>query len=67
LYLDKERISQAILSLMLNSLKYTFEGFIRIKASYENQILMISITDSGIGIPKENRNKVFSIFGKLGS
>jgi two-component system phosphate regulon sensor histidine kinase PhoR len=48
-----------------NSCKFTFNGFIKIKISSDNNSLISEIEDSGIGIKSEDLNKLFKFFGKL--
>ena len=55
-------------NLVRNSLKFTNRGgTIRVQASHNpiEQELIIHVTDSGIGIAKEDLNKLFTRFGKL--
>ncbi len=56
---DKLRLSQIILNLVVNALKFTHQGFITMEANIlENSILRISISDSGVGIQPENLEKI---------
>ena len=48
-----------------NSIKFTFKGFVNIRASMVNDILLTEVIDSGIGIKKEDVEKLFKFFGKL--
>ena len=69
LYGDQIRVKQVILNILTNAIKYTNEGFIkfRIDSIVNNDIcrLVVSVEDSGIGIKKENINKLFSKFERL--
>eukprot|EP00347_Sterkiella_histriomuscorum_P003777 403362985 len=67
LYLDEQRTKQILLNLLQNSLKFTFQGYIKVIANYDEseQILLVSVQDTGIGIQKEDRAKLFQLFGKL--
>ena len=70
LYGDGMRVKQVILNLLTNSVKYTKEGFVefRVRSVVKNDIirLIISVEDSGIGIKKENIEKLFTKFERLG-
>jgi signal transduction histidine kinase len=70
LYGDVTRVKQVILNILTNSVKYTNEGFIDFKVNsiIKGDIirLIISVEDSGIGIKKENIDKLFSRFERLG-
>ncbi len=69
LYGDQTRIKQIILNLLTNAVKYTKEGYIEFKVSsvVKNNIcrLIISVEDSGIGIKKENIDKLFTKFERF--
>ena len=70
LYGDASRVKQVILNLLTNSVKYTNSGFIEFKVRSvikEDVVrLIISVEDSGIGIKKENIDKLFNKFERLG-
>ena len=70
LYGDGMRVKQVILNLLTNSVKYTKEGFVefRVRSVVKDDIirLIISVEDSGIGIKKENIEKLFTKFERLG-
>ena len=69
LYGDKTRVKQIILNLLTNSVKYTKEGFIEFKVNsvIKGNVcrLIVSVEDSGIGIKKENIEKLFTKFERL--
>ena len=69
LYGDYTRLKQIILNLLTNAIKYTNEGYIEFKVDYvkQNDIarLFISVEDTGIGIKKENIDKLFLKFQRL--
>ncbi len=69
--LDEFRIRQVLLNLIDNAIKFTDEGFIKILVtvlkpppkSENNRIsLKIEVADSGIGIPKNDQNRLFTAF-----
>lgn len=59
---DPVRINQVITNLTGNAIKFTEEGGVFIKVSYKNNNLIITIKDSGIGIPKEKQGTIFNPF-----
>lgn len=69
LFGDKLRVKQVILNILTNSVKYTNSGFIEFKVNsvIKDDIcrLIISVEDSGIGIKKENLNKLFTKFQRF--
>ena len=60
------RISQIFTNLLINSFIHGFEnieeGTIEINGHEEGNQLIIEFSDNGIGIPKENLNKIFNPF-----
>ncbi|NEQ40963.1 MAG: histidine kinase [Okeania sp. SIO3I5] len=60
-YADRERIRQVIVNLLDNAIKYTpKEGEIQIIVlDRTTQKVQVSVSDSGPGIPKENRDRIF--------
>ena len=62
--IDKERISQLITNLVINANKFTEKGHIRVGYSYADKGLNIFCEDTGKGISKENKEKIFDRFFK---
>jgi two-component system sensor histidine kinase HydH len=61
---DRDQLSQALLNLLLNALE-SMEGAGKIRISMESggaEVLAISISDTGRGIPKEDLERVFEPF-----
>jgi len=69
---DPGRLKQIILNLISNALKFTEQGEIIVNAgpvenSENEDEVKFSITDSGIGIPKEKLNLIFESFSQADS
>jgi signal transduction histidine kinase/low affinity Fe/Cu permease len=65
---DYRAIEEMITNIVSNSVKYLHddgEKTIKIKLYIENNKIIISIVDNGIGIAKENISKLFSRFHRL--
>jgi len=67
IHIDELKVYQILLNLTGNAVKFTQKGFITLDVSYntndDNTInLQISITDSGIGIKKDQIDKIFEPF-----
>ena len=62
LYTDREKLRQIILNLLGNAVKFTEHGEIKIIASQQNGSLQLVVSDTGIGIGKEDLNKIFEEF-----
>jgi signal transduction histidine kinase len=66
LKIDKDAISQALLNLLSNAVKYSDETkYIQVKVSKDSTSALISVTDSGIGIAKEELKKIFDKFYRV--
>jgi signal transduction histidine kinase len=62
-YVDRARISQVILNIVNNAIKYTPPGgSITIRAKDEPGHVLVSVHDTGIGIPKRDLQNIFSGF-----
>lgn len=62
-YVDSETIRAVLQNLLENAIKYTIEGGkIEIDVKKENDYLIVSIADNGIGIPKDQEKDVFVKF-----
>lgn len=68
---DDIRIKQIILNLLTNAIKYTSEGFVELvlDGSTKNNkfVLHVEVNDTGIGIKKENIDKVLTAFERVDS
>lgn len=60
---DPQRFYETLENILSNAIKYNTEGgTVTITFSHKKDKLEISISDTGIGIPKENISKLFSKF-----
>ena len=59
LYTDGQRVRQVILALLSNAVKYTETGSICLHARQDDGHVTISVQDTGIGIPPEERARIF--------
>jgi signal transduction histidine kinase len=62
--LDKEKIRQVILNLIDNSIRYTQEGGVKVKLQMANGRLQIVVSDTGEGLTKEEKEKLFEKFSR---
>lgn len=51
-----------ITHIMDNAIKYTSNGSISFNAEFNDNLLKITITDTGIGIKEENLENIFEMF-----
>jgi len=59
---DRRRIRQILLNLASNAAKFTEEGSITVGAKIDQDHILFSVTDTGIGIPEEMHQIIFSPF-----
>jgi len=60
---DKEALSQALINLVNNAVKYSRdEKLIRLTTSCDGERLRVRVTDRGIGIPSGEQRKIFEKF-----
>ena len=65
LYSDEKKIKQILLNLLSNSAKFTPQGFIEVTMKQEDESLVLSVIDSGIGIPKNAMERIFEEFQQV--
>ena len=61
---DQHLLSMALSNLISNSIKFTDQGYVHVCWEERDNHIQIKVTDSGIGIRKENQGKVFEKFFK---
>lgn len=59
---DSVRVKQVLLNLLSNALKYTKKGGVNISTSSLGSMVIVTVKDTGIGIPEEDLDKVFEAF-----
>jgi len=67
---DKIRVHRIILELVGNALNFTDAGHVTIavtlaKRKHRDLVIKFSVTDSGIGIPKEKQQEIYVQFNRL--
>jgi len=61
--IDKDAISQALLNLLSNAVKYSEDRkYIRVEVHKDSTSALISVTDHGVGISKEQLKRIFDKF-----
>jgi two-component system phosphate regulon sensor histidine kinase PhoR len=69
-YADKDMISQVIVNLLSNAVKYTPSGgTVKIETMVDEiaRLAQVTITDTGVGIPKDEIEHVFDKFYRVGA
>jgi signal transduction histidine kinase len=63
---DKERLEQVLINLISNAIKYSPEAKkVVVKIKDEKNNLLISVQDFGIGIPKDQHEKIYNRFYRI--
>jgi len=62
MYSDQDKIKQIILNLLSNAAKFTAAGKVTLHARIENENLVVSVSDTGIGITEEALSRIFEEF-----
>ncbi len=66
IYADKERLIQVMINLLSNALKFTEKGYIGCSATLRENEILVSVEDTGIGIPESEIAKIFEKFKQAG-
>lgn len=69
---DAMRLSQVLINLMNNAVKFTERGEIQLKAKvlkkgYKQSTVKFEVSDTGIGIPEEKQHTIFDVFTQADS
>ena len=66
---DRSRLKQVLMNLLTNSCKFTFQGSITVSINVfsndDNDFVKFCVSDTGIGIKKEDQSKLFRLFGMI--
>ncbi len=63
---DEDKIDGVLTNLVNNAIKYSPDGGdVVVRAVRENNTLLISVADQGIGIPKEKLHRIFDKFERI--
>jgi two-component system, sensor histidine kinase ChiS len=66
---DENRLQQILLNIIGNAIKFTESGNIEISAEFSpenNDEIIISVRDTGMGIAKEDQQRIFELFEQAG-
>jgi signal transduction histidine kinase len=64
---DEQRLTQVLLNLVGNAIKFTDVGEVRIAATTSNGRFSVSVADTGPGIPSEEQARIFEQFHQVDS
>ena len=66
LNVDPTRVRQILINLLTNAVRYTDEGGARVSAHLDGHDVVVSVSDTGVGIPPEDLPYVFESFRQTG-
>lgn len=61
-FIDRMKILQVLNNLIGNAIKFTENGTITVAASDADSLIRVSVADTGVGIPSEKLEKIFSAY-----
>jgi len=64
---DEQRLTQVLLNLVGNAIKFTDAGEVGIAAGARNGHFAVSVTDTGPGIPLDQQGRIFDQFHQVDS
>lgn len=69
LHTDRQRLEQILRNFLSNAIKFTEKGSVTIKAELDStqKLITITVSDTGIGVPKEKQKIIFEAFEQADS
>lgn len=64
---DSDKVKQVLTNLVGNSLKFTDKGSITIQTKADGSMVLVTVTDTGMGIAPEDQKKLFGKFNQITS
>jgi len=62
---DEKRLRQILINLLSNAIKFTRAGEVQLSISYRNLVAEFQVSDTGIGIPEEEFERIFKPFERI--
>lgn len=64
---DEGKMRRALTNVLGNAVKYALEGSVRVQVLSDDGAVLISVTDTGEGIPQADLERIFEKFGQVES
>jgi len=64
-FTDQDKVRQILINLLSNAVKFTEEGAVTVSAQREGDMLVLTVADTGIGIPEEALERIFEAFQQV--
>jgi signal transduction histidine kinase len=64
---DERRLTQVLMNLVSNAIKFTDVGSVSIRAKVEDGSFVVAVSDTGLGIPPQDCERIFEEFQQVDS
>lgn len=65
LFTDEQKVSQVLRNFISNAIKFTPRGEVRVAANQQGDLIVFSVTDTGIGISESDQRIIFEEFAQI--
>jgi signal transduction histidine kinase len=65
IYVDTDVLTKIVTNLLSNAFKFTSQGWVSLKVDYALTELVITVSDTGIGIPLDKQDTIFESFRQV--
>lgn len=62
---DEDKVKEVLINFLGNALKHTYEGGITVRTHKKDDMVVMSVTDTGHGIAKEDQEQLFQKFVQI--